>query len=291
MRKDPIRLAIQVGVYVVLYFLTALIFGPLLLWVGGYLIGVAGAGLFSAIAANWLTMRIYQDRHMVDVGLWWNGDSRSNLAWGLIGGVGSACLVLVPPLLVGAAHFARTPASPGTAGSVIFIAIILLGGAAGEELLFRGYGFQRLFAVLGPAVAIVSVGVIFGLLHKMNPDANWFSSANTAGFGILFGYAYLRSRDLWLPIGLHFGWNLTYPLFGVNLSGIRMKVTGYEMSWTAGDLWSGGNYGPEASVLTSLVLVVLFVYIWKTPIRRQPSPLTDPPAESAKCEPLPRLPS
>jgi hypothetical protein len=61
--------------------------------------------------------------------------------------------------------------------------------------------------------------------------------------------------------------------------------------WRAGDLWSGGGYGPEASVLTSAVLIPLFVYLWKAPIRRQPSPLTDLPGESAICEPSPPLPS
>jgi hypothetical protein len=96
---------------------------------------------------------------------------------------------------------------------------------------------------------------------------------------------------LWLPIGLHFGRNFTLPLFGVNVSGLRMKVTGYEMSWTAGHLWSGGDYGPEASLLTSVVLFVLAVYLWKARIRRQPSPLTDPPAESTVCEPSPPPPS
>src|SRR5262249_51200933 len=147
-------------------------------------------------------------------------------------------------------------------------------------------GFQRLLVALGPFATILPVGVVFALLHENNPNANWFGIANTAGFGVLFGYAYLRSRDLWLPIGLHFGWNFTYPLFGVNLSGLRIKVTGYEMSWTAGDLWSGGAYGPEASLLTSAVLVALFAYVWKIPVRRQSSPLTAP-AENATCEPSP----
>jgi len=172
---------------------------------------------------------------------------------------------------------------------VLFIVVLLFVGSAGEELFFRGYGFQRLLAVTGPYATVVPVGVIFALLHGGNPNASWFGIANTAGFGLLFGYAYLRSRDLWLPIGLHFGWNFTYPLFGVNLSGLRIKVTGYEMSWTAGDLWSGGGYGPEASVLTSAVLLILFAYLWKIPVHRQRSPLTDPPAESAKCEPSPPL--
>jgi CAAX protease family protein len=161
----------------------------------------------------------------------------------------------------------------------------------GEELIFRGYGFQLLLGALGPYATIVPVGVVFALLHNSNPNASWLGLLNTAGFGILFGYAYWRSRDLWLPFGLHIGWNFTLPLFGVNLSGLKIKVTGYELSWFAGPLWSGGEYGPEASVLTSAVLFLLGFFLWKAPVRRQPSPLTDPPAESPVCEPSPLLPS
>src|SRR5579872_5606512 len=279
MSKDPLRLGMHVAVYVVLYFLTALVFGQVLLWLGGYLAGNVGAVLLSAFSANWLALRIYENRRLVDLGLWWNRASMENLAWGLIGGAASACLVLVPPLMVGAAHMIPTPVDAGSAGTIVFLLVLLLAGSAGEELFFRGYGFQLLLAALGPYATIFPVGIVFALLHSGNPNATWFGIANTAGFGILFGYAYLRSRDLWLPIGLHFGWNFTYPLFGVNLSGLNIKLTGYQMSWTAGPLWSGGDYGPEASVLTSAVLVVLFAYVWKVPIRRQPSPLTDPPAE------------
>jgi membrane protease YdiL (CAAX protease family) len=115
------------------------------------------------------------------------------------------------------------------------------------------------------------------------------STGITAGFGAVFGYAWLRSRDLWLPIGLHFGWNFTLPLFGVNISGLRIRVTGYELSWTAGNLWSGGDYGPEASILTLAVLALLFVFIRKAPVRRQFSAVVDV-AESAECEPSPPSP-
>jgi membrane protease YdiL (CAAX protease family) len=192
--------------------------------------------------------------------------------------------VLAPPLVLGMAHLQFT----GTMAydSLAFLAACLVAGAVGEELLFRGYAFQLLLARVGPYATVLPMGVIFGLLHSGNPNASWLGLANTAGFGILFGYAYVRSRDLWLPIGLHFGWNVTLPMFGANLSGIKIinEVTGHRMVWTAGDLWSGGEYGPEASVLTTGVLLVLFVYLWKAPIRRQVSPLTDPPKEPA-CEP------
>ena len=57
------------------------------------------------------------------------------------------------------------------------------------------------------------------------------------------------------------------------------------MRWSAGTLWSGGEYGPEASILTSAVLFLLFAYLWKAPIRRQPSALLDPPAGDVTCVP------
>jgi len=268
-----------VVVYVVLYFLTALLFGPLLAWLLDYLAGNVAAILLCALATNWLTLRIYENRSVVELGLWWSRVSLDNLLLGLAGGMGSAILVLVPPMMAGAAHLTPVAGASATAGTVMFVVAMLAAGAAGEELFFRGYGFQILVAHLGEWATILPVGIAFAALHSGNPNANWFGLANTAGFGVLFGYAYVRSRDLWLPIGLHFGWNLTFPLLGVNLSGLRINVTGYEMSWTAGKLWSGGEYGPEASILTSVVLFVLAAYVVKAPVRRQSSPLTGPPLE------------
>jgi uncharacterized protein len=124
--------------------------------------------------------------------------------------------------------------------------------------------------------------VLFALMHAGNPNATWLGLANTAGFGILFGYAFLRSHDIWLPIGLHFGWNFALSLFGVNVSGLAVRLTQYSVHWSAAGIWSGGSYGPEASILTSAVLFLLGAYLWKAPIRRQTSTLIDGPAAPAE---------
>jgi uncharacterized protein len=279
-RKDPARIALAVIAYVVMYYgISAYFFVPLLYWAGGLLVAGTVGLLLSAGFANWLSLRIFENRSLPEIGLPLNRWAADNLGFGLFGGIGSACLVLAPPLFLGAAHWTRSLEQP-SAGALPFVTLLLIVGAVGEEMLFRGYGFQILLAAFGPWATILPVSILFALLHGGNPNATWFGLANTAGFGVLFGYAFLRSRDLWLPIGLHFGWNFTLPLFGVNLSGLTIRVTGHEMAWTAGKLWSGGDYGPEASLLTSAVLVVLFVYVWKAPLRRQHSLLTDPPAEN-----------
>jgi membrane protease YdiL (CAAX protease family) len=130
----------------------------------------------------------------------------------------------------------------------------------------RGYGSWT---------AILGIGALFGLMHRFNPGATTLSTINTAGFGVLFGAALFRSHDLWLPIGMHFGWNTTLPFLGVPLSGFTIRTTEYRLVWKTGVVWSGGSYGPEASVLATFVLLVLFAVVWKMPVRKGAAWLLD----------------
>jgi len=278
---DPLRVALQVGLYIFFYslFLWLVVMSGLPLFLGLWA-GSAFGVFVAAVFTNVLTLRIYEGRHLSDIGFHWRPASRWNLGWGLAGGVLGALAVVAGPLGVRAASMQASADAEAHWRSFVFITVILILGAAGEEMLFRGYGFQVLLRSIGPFATILPVGVVFGALHLANPHVTRLGVINTAGFGILFGYAFLRSRDLWLPFGLHFGWNFTMPWFGTVLSGIRMGVTGFELQWHAGPLWSGGEYGPEASILTSGVLVLLFLFVWKAPIRPQPNLLLDEPVES-----------
>jgi membrane protease YdiL (CAAX protease family) len=269
-------LFVRLFVYIVLYFLAGLIAGPILGWIGGYLLGLTVTGLLASCVTNLLCLGIFEAMQLPDIGLRLGRAGWRNFALGLAGGAGAAVLVLAPPIALGLAHFVPVANPEGGMGTLVYTAFILFCGAAGEELLFRGYGFQILLRTAGPYATILPVGVVFAALHAFNPSANALGIANTAAFGILFGYAFLRSHDVWLPIGLHFGWNVTLPLFGVNVSGLRIGVTGHALEWSAAKLWSGGDYGPEASIVTSAVMLVLFAWVLKAPILKQASPLLDP---------------
>jgi len=279
-RTDPLRIALQVGLYLfffVLFLGVVVISGIADLM--GRLFGSAFSTFFAAVLTNIITLRIYEGRSLADIGFHWNAASARNLVWGLIGGIAAATAVLTIPLLAGADVMQQVAGSGWHWRIFVFVTLVLILGAAGEEILFRGYGFQVLLRSLRPEAAIGLVGIMFGGLHLSNPHSSWLGLLNTAGFGILFGYAFWRSRDLWFPFGLHFGWNFTLPLFGADVSGIKLGVAGYQPQWRAGPLWSGGEYGPEASVLTSAVLLVLFAFIWKAPIRPQRNLLLDEPVE------------
>src|SRR5664279_4712378 len=104
-RKDPLRLAIRVTVFVVVFYgLGWFVLDPLLRWLAGNLAGPTVAVLISAVFATWLSLRIYEDIPVLAVGLWWNRSSAQNLRLGLLGGLGAAVVALAPPLLTGAAH-------------------------------------------------------------------------------------------------------------------------------------------------------------------------------------------
>ena len=245
------------------------VFTPLMYFVADFLIAAALGTFAAAAVANALCLRIYERGQLAHIGMHWNRDSRRNLLLGLAGGAGAALLVVVPPLLVGAASLQADPDYPAGFASFFFVTLALLFGAVGEELLFRGYGFQILLARLGPFATILPFGVVFGIFHMANQNSSILGVVNTVGWGILLGISMLRSGDLWLPIGLHFGWNWVLPVFGANLSGFSIKIAGYGLQWKAGEIWSGGAYGPEASILTSIILGALNVYLWVAPVRTQ----------------------
>jgi membrane protease YdiL (CAAX protease family) len=96
-----------------------------------------------------------------------------------------------------------------------------------------------------------------------NQNVTALAIFNTIAWGVLLGCAYLRTRALWMPIGLHFGWNVAMPFLGLNLSGFTMGVTGYALRWRMDDLWSGGSYGLEGGLFTTLIVGTLFFLLYR----------------------------
>jgi uncharacterized protein len=171
---------------------------------------------------------------------------------GLIAGAVMVALAVLP-IAIGyrlGFHIVLSRHSLKLACAVVFI---LATGAMAEELAFRGYPFQRLVDATGAAAAIGLSSALFGTVHLRNPHASMFSLINTIAIGIVLAVAYLRTRALWLPWGLHFGWNLTLGLlFGLPVSGMpqfSVAVRGVAI----GPVWlTGGAYGIEGGAAGTL---------------------------------------
>jgi membrane protease YdiL (CAAX protease family) len=265
--QTKLGVALKLGFYTFLVVIGVPLYA-LVLFVFGQLITAAGATFAAGITANAISLRVFERLTLPAIGLGWRHGSGRNLLIGLISGFAGAFLVTFGPLLAGAATLVPDPERPANAASILFVSVVLLFGAVGEELLFRGYAFQVLAAAAGAVPVLILSSCLFALVHVSNLNASALGIANTGGFGLVLGYAFLRSGDLWLPIGVHFGWNWALTLAGVSLSGFRIGLTGYTLRWHVSDLWSGGAYGPEASVLTCGVIVGFLLFLKKVPLQR-----------------------
>jgi CAAX protease family protein len=265
----PLGIALRIGFFV----FTALLVGALATWLLYPWFGAQIAGTLplaiAGLAANFLTMSIFDRSPLVAIGLRFVPASALHLILGIGLGGGAAALLLLAPLLAGTGHLLPRPHSEFLWMSLTFYLVTIFFAAAGEEMIFHGYVFQFLIEKIGPFGCVLPVGVFFGLVHTSNPSATRLSVLNTALWGVLLGYAFLRSRDLWLPIGMHFGWNAVLPLFGVNLSGLTIEVTRYFYKWDLTPLWSGGAYGPEGGLLTTIFATILFFALHLMPVRPQ----------------------
>jgi hypothetical protein len=261
---DKQGLILRVGLYILLAGLGWLLLPPLLYPLAGIVVTSTISAFAAAAVANAVVVRIYERGRLADVGLGWSSLSGREFLIGTAAGVVAAAVVCLVPVIAQMAKFVRTSAGVEHPwASVAFGSLALFFGAMGEELLFRGYAFQLLIRSVGPFATILPTSVIFGLMHSGNNDASALGIVNTVAWGILLGYAVWRTGALWLPIGLHFGWNVALPLLGSNLSGFTMGVTGYTLEWNVGVLWSGGGYGVEGSLFTTGIVVALFFVLRK----------------------------
>lgn len=144
--------------------------------------------------------------------------------------------------------------------------IYFLVGASMEEVLFRGYAFQSLIQGITFLPATIVMAVLFAYLHYFNPNASLLGMVNVAGAAVFFSIAYMKTRALWLPIGIHFAWNFSQTtLFGFPTSGVHFTDKELLVLHQGGpEIITGGAFGPEGGLLATLALIVGTWYILKS---------------------------
>ncbi len=144
--------------------------------------------------------------------------------------------------------------------ALIFINFVLVGW--NEELLSRGYHLQTLISGTNIFWGVLISSAVFGILHLGNPNATWVSAAGILLAGVFLAYGYLRTGQLWLPIGLHIGWNFFEGVvFGFPVSGLDVyRLVRIETTGPA--LWTGAAFGPEAGLMIVPALGLGAGLIW-----------------------------
>jgi membrane protease YdiL (CAAX protease family) len=186
--------------------------------------------------------------------------------------IGAASLLLASGIaaLPGGLRFTlNAPVMFGTIGKTLLTSLpIFILNAAGEEAIFRGYPLQTMARSHLAWIAIIITAIIFSLGHRDNPNAvPGFTFINTAIAGVWLAVAYLRTRDLWFPLGIHWAWNWTMSaVLGLPVSGITSLTPNPLFHATdTGPAWlTGASYGLEGGAACTIALIISTIFIWRT---------------------------
>lgn len=184
--------------------------------------------------------------------------------------VSNAARWLIPGALLGSAAFGLVmlgirllggwdSQTRGSAEGLAITAGIMACVAVNEEIVFRGVLTRIVAERFGGWVALVVSSVLFGAMHLINVKVNvWGVLSIVVTGGLLFGVLYLVTRSLWLVIGFHFAWDVIQTgVFGVHSSGQDESAHSLYRTVLSGKEWlTGGSFGPEASVVTLVVVTV-----------------------------------
>lgn len=145
--------------------------------------------------------------------------------------------------------------------------LVFLTVAVGEEMIFRGIIFRQIDERWNTRTALIVSALLFGFIHLPNNGATWWSSLAIAiEAGLMLGAAYKWSGSLWLPIGIHWAWNFTQGnVFGASVSGNAAGGSLLEMQVNGPDIITGGDFGPEASIVAvtlGIIYTLVFLFTW-----------------------------
>ena len=220
----------------------------------------------AATPAVYIARRWIDGKSFVSLGLQWNARAASDLVFGFLLSGLMAGSVFAAMVVLGFIEDVQVTVDLWAALSLIAIPLLTMALVGfWEELVFRGYVLQNMAEGMGMQTAIIISCLLYGLLHAMNPNAGILSSAIIVLFGFLRIYGYLCTGQLWLSIGMHTGWNFFQAtVFGFAASGHAEDQTVVSHDAAAANWLSGGNFGPEASVLTiPVVLGALYLMrVW-----------------------------
>lgn len=223
------------------------------------------------LLVTWICIKIRKES-LSDVGFGFSPRWFKHFFGGTIAGITMMLATVALVYLVGGVSFELDPQRSLQVISYGFYLFLL--GSLFEEILHRGFVFQRLIDGIGIWGAQLLIASLFTFGHWGNPgmegSTQIFSSIDLFLGSIILGLAYIKTHSLALPIGIHLGWNwmqgnvLGFGVTGHEQAGWFKPVFQGMQEWV-----SGGEFGPEASIFSVVVSIVGLVILlrWKGTVK------------------------
>jgi membrane protease YdiL (CAAX protease family) len=226
--------------------------------------------LLVALLAGFICTRFLEGLPWRALGLWLHARWARDFLFGSVIGIVSLALATAIATAGGGLSFTISSRAMlvKVLQTLVFSALLFVLAALAEEALFRGYPLQTLTRANLAWLGVFLTSVPFAAIHLQNPNvAAGFTFINTALAGVWLAVAYLRTRSLWFPLGVHWAWNWALgSLFGLPVSGISDLAPHPLLRGTdLGPAWlTGGSYGIEGGLACTITLIVSTIFILRT---------------------------
>ena len=213
-----------------------------------------GTGALTILIAAWVMIRYVDRRSFSTFGF---GSARliPDTILGLVIGLIWLALSLATLWLIGS--LTLQPTGQLELSTLAIAALAMMLNTVIQEVLARGYIFQTIQSQTNSNWAIIITSILFVLYHAPAFDGNWLPILNVFCTGVLFGVAYYRTGNLWLPIAIHFTWNfLLGPVLGLSVSGQDLANDWHLFSQQRPSMLPGGAFGIEGSLVVTIVTIL-----------------------------------
>jgi membrane protease YdiL (CAAX protease family) len=223
--------------------------------------------LLSCLCAGWVLLGL-DGRGPGALGFFLSSEVPREAILGLVMGVAVGLAVVVGMFILGGVRWTSEAGqvSGFVTGGLLSLWFFTLPAAA-EVALFRGYLLQARAERWGSLAALWVTSILFGLIHLGNPNTSTVGIGNIVMAGLFLGALYLKTASLWWASAAHLGWNWTLGfLADVPVSGLELVDSPlYEGVPQGGELISGGDFGPEGSLVATVGLALAAYLVWKSP--------------------------
>lgn len=216
---------------------------------------------FVLLATYRFLFKHYERRDITELSR--TGSIRESLV-GLFTGVLCISLIIVVLDVLGYYEVLSTNSAPALLMPLFYFTTL----SVFEELVFRGIIYRITEESLGTNLALIISALLFGLAHLPNENANAISVVSAASGGILAGLLFSMTKRLWLPIFFHAGWNWAQVSLGVTVSGIEGLPGFLQAKLEGPEIITGGAFGPENSVITLVLVLILSAVAYYLTLRR-----------------------
>lgn len=224
---------------------------------------LTGTASFIGVLLTVLIMTKFKKQALKNMGWTDFWKHKRELVYGLILGFASITAVFLVLWATGQIYFEKNAFSHMNFSWSLLVGLItFIFVALNEELFFRGYIISILKPTHSKIIIYIVSAVLFSCAHILNDNLKIIGLMNIVLIGLLFAYMFLKTNRLWMSVGYHLTWNFFQGnIWGFHVSGT--KTTSIFQPKIHNTILTGGGFGPEAGLLTTVVIIVgFFVTRW-----------------------------